>query len=53
LWTLFAATVSEAPVSLETNSKSFTGSDSDFLDSFFVPGIQRAGGVKAARALLR
>jgi dienelactone hydrolase len=53
LWTLFAAAVSEAPVSLETNSKSFTGSDSDFLDSFFVPGIQRAGGVKAARALLR
>jgi dienelactone hydrolase len=53
LWTLFAAAVAEEPVSLETNWKSFTGGDSDFLDDFFVPGIQRAGGVKAARALLR
>jgi len=53
LWTLFAAAVAEAPVSLETDLKAIGGSDSDFLDSFFVPGIQRAGGVKAARLLLR
>jgi hypothetical protein len=53
LWTVFAAAVSETPVSLETNLKGLTGSDADFLDGFFVPGIQRAGGVKAARALLR
>ena len=52
-WTLFAAAVSEAPVSLETDLKGFNGSDSDFQDNFFVPGIQRAGGMKAARASLR
>jgi dienelactone hydrolase len=51
-WTLFAAAVSEAPVSLETDLKGFTGSDADFLGNFFVPGIQRAGGMKAARVLL-
>lgn len=53
LWTLFAAAVSETPVRLETNLKGLTGSDSDFLDGFFVPGIQRAGGVRVARSLLR
>jgi hypothetical protein len=53
LWTLFAAAVAEAPVRLETNLKGIGGSDSDFLNNFFVPGIQRAGGMQAARALLR
>jgi hypothetical protein len=53
LSTLFAAAVAETPVSLETNLKGVDGSDSDFLNNFFVPGIQRAGGMKAARALLR
>jgi dienelactone hydrolase len=53
LWTLFAAAVAETPVSLETNLKGIGGSDSDFLDNFFVPGIQRAGGIRAARELLR
>jgi len=45
--------VAEAPVRLETNLKGISGSDSDFLNNFFVPGIQRAGGMQAARALLR
>ena len=29
----------------------FTGADQDYIDSFFVPGIQRAGGLRAARQL--
>ena len=31
----------------------FTGQDVDFVDNFFVPGIQRAGGLRAARRALR
>jgi dienelactone hydrolase len=51
VWALFAAAVSETPVKLEADLKEFAGTDADLLDSFFVPGIQRAGGVKAAKKL--
>jgi hypothetical protein len=51
VWALFAAAVAEMPVSLEAEFKGFVGRDSDFIDNFFVPGIQRAGGVRAARML--
>ena len=53
VWAQFAAAVAEVPVSLEGDLGGFTGEDSDFLNAFFVPGIQRAGGLKAARQLAR
>jgi hypothetical protein len=51
VWAQFAAAVAETPVSLEAEWKDFTGVDADFVDNFFVPGIQRAGGWKAAKKL--
>ena len=51
VWALFAAAVAEAPVSLQADTSGFAGRDADFLEGFFVPGIQRAGGMRAARLL--
>jgi hypothetical protein len=51
VWCLFAAAVSPQPVDLQASPGNFSGSDEDFANSFFVPGIQRAGGLKAAREL--
>ena len=51
VWCLFAAAVAGEPVDLEANLGSFGGTDQEFVDSFFVPGIQRAGGLKAAKEL--
>jgi len=51
IWALFAAAVTPTPVTLEADLAGFTGSDADFTKSFFVPGIQRAGGLAAARKL--
>jgi dienelactone hydrolase len=50
---LFAAAVSRNPVRLKADLSAFKGEDQDFLDHFFVPGIQRAGGVQLAKALLQ
>ncbi len=49
VWCLFAAAVSKQPVDLQADISRLTGSDQEFVDSFFVPGIQRAGGLPAAR----
>ena len=51
VWCLFAAAVSHQPVDLQADLGQFTGSDEDYAASFFVPGIQRAGGLRAAREL--
>jgi hypothetical protein len=51
VWCLFAAAVAPMPVQLTVDLEDFHGSDQEFADRFFVPGIQRAGGLKAARAL--
>jgi hypothetical protein len=51
VWALFAAAVAQTPVSLSADPGGFAGTDADFVKSFFVPGIQRAGGLKAARKL--
>lgn len=51
VWCLFAAAAAPRPVPLEADLSGFTGSDQDYLDRFFVPGIQRAGGLRAARLL--
>jgi dienelactone hydrolase len=53
VWSLFAAAVSDAPVRLTADLGGFNGSDQDFIDRFFVPGIQRAGGLRAAQMLVR
>ena len=53
VWCLFAAAVAGQPVRLEANLGGFGGTDQDFIDRFFVPGIQRAGGLEAARLLTR
>jgi dienelactone hydrolase len=51
VWCLFAAAVSRQPVDLQADLGGFTGTDQDYIDRFFVPGIQRAGGLRAARQL--
>jgi hypothetical protein len=37
---------------LNANLGEFAGTDEDFVNNFFVPGLQRAGGLKAAGALI-
>lgn len=51
VWPLFAAAVSAKPVRLMTAVEGFGGTDDEFVRRFFVPGIQRAGGLRAAREL--
>ncbi len=51
VWCLFAAAVAPVPVRLNADLGSFRGTDEDFRDQFFVPGIQRAGGLTAAQRL--
>jgi hypothetical protein len=51
IWALFAAAVSQVPVELKADLGQFRGTDEDFMARFFVPGIQRAGGLKAAKKL--
>ena len=52
VWCLFAAAVAPLAVDLQTDLGGFRGTDEDFVDGFFVPGIQRAGGLRAARQLV-
>ncbi|MGA2195380.1 MAG: hypothetical protein ABSH40_08925 [Bryobacteraceae bacterium] len=51
VWCLFAAAVAPQAVDLEADLGSFRGTDQDFVEGFFIPGIQRAGGLRAARQL--
>jgi hypothetical protein len=51
VWCTFAAAVAPISVTLSANLDGFSGSDEDFKKLFFVPGIQRAGGLRAARLL--
>jgi dienelactone hydrolase len=51
VWCLFAAAVSRRPVELAADTAGFAGTDRDYTDGFFVPGIRRAGGIEAARRL--
>ena len=52
IWCLFAAAIAHERVDLEAGLSGFSGSDQDYVNTFFVPGIQRAGGLRAARQLL-
>ena len=52
IWAEFAAAVAPVPVAVEAKLDGFNGQDGDFIDQFFVPGIQRAGGIEAVRRIL-
>jgi hypothetical protein len=52
VWATFAAAVSPVQLSLDAPLGSFKGQDDDFINSFFVPGIQRAGGLTTALRLV-
>jgi dienelactone hydrolase len=49
--TLFAAAVAPVESELIVDINGFAGTDEDFKNTFFVPGIQRAGGLQAALRL--
>ncbi len=51
IWCQFAAAIAREKVILKADVSNFTGTDREFLDRFFVPGIQRAGGLRVARLL--
>jgi hypothetical protein len=51
VWCQFAAALARRPVVLKADLAGFSGDDQDYLDRFFVPGIQRAGGLRVARLL--
>jgi len=51
VWCQFAAALSRQRVVLKANVSNFTGTDQQYVDGFFVPGIQRAGGLRVARLL--
>jgi hypothetical protein len=52
IWCTFAAAVVPVPVDLQADLAGFTGTDQQFVKDFFVPDIQRAGGLKAALSLV-
>ncbi len=52
VWCLFAAAIAPVPVDVVADLNGFSGTDEDFRDRFFVPGIQRAGGLNAALRLV-
>jgi hypothetical protein len=52
LWAVFAAAVAPVPVRLHADTDGFHGTDNEYLSEFFVPGIQRAGGIATASILL-
>ncbi len=51
IWVRFAAAVAPVKVTLTAKPFFFNGADPEFVNQFFVPGIQRAGGWKTAMAL--
>ena len=51
IWAQFAAAVAPVSVKLRREGTVFGGSDDDFIRDFPVPGIQRAGGLRAAERL--
>jgi hypothetical protein len=53
IWAHFAAVMTPFPVILDAKIDGFEGRDQDFIGQFFVPSIQRAGGIEAVRRILR
>jgi dienelactone hydrolase len=52
IWCVFAAAVAPVAIDVIADLNGFGGSDEDFRNRFFVPGIQRAGGLSAALKLV-
>jgi hypothetical protein len=53
IWCTFAAAVAPIDLTLPAGLGSFRGTDEEFANDFFVPGILRAGGLDAARRTLK
>jgi len=53
VWALFAAAIAPEEIHLSAMPTGFTGSDKDFATRFYVPGLQRAGGLDAAMKLVQ
>lgn len=53
IWCEFAAAVSPVAVDLQADLFGFHGTDEEFARDFFVPGIQRAGGLQAALTMVK
>jgi dienelactone hydrolase len=51
VWVRFAAALAGKPLKLKAEAAGFQGTDEEFVAQFFIPGIQRAGGWKAALLL--
>ena len=51
VWSTFAAAVARVPTTAKVELDGFAGEDRDFIERFFVPGIQRSGGLRAAMFL--
>ncbi|MDW8129467.1 MAG: acetylxylan esterase [Bryobacterales bacterium] len=52
VWCLFAAALAPNDVRLLSGAGEFGGTDREFIEQFFVPGIQRAGGLEAALRII-
>ena len=52
LWSLYAAAVAPIEVTLNARLSDFAGTDAEYIDRFFVPGLRRAGGLTAANRIL-
>jgi hypothetical protein len=53
LWVLYAAAVAGGDLRLRLDLKGFQGTGEEFEQQFYVPGIQRVGGFRAALELTR
>jgi hypothetical protein len=53
VWSVFAGAVAQSPVKVKADLANFRGEDTDFIQRFFVPAIQRAGGLPAAVLLTK
>ena len=51
-WSVFAAALAPVPLKLQAETSGFRDSDDQYVRTFFVPGIRRAGGLGAALALI-
>jgi hypothetical protein len=52
VWALFAAALAQSEIVFSPNIGAFAGKDEDFVRDFFVPGIQKAGGIDAATRVI-
>lgn len=53
VWALFAAALAPPDLIFSPNIAPFAGEDEQFIEDFFVPGIQKAGGINAAMRVIR